>query len=224
MIKKIRHGGFIVALICVAAVSAAICAVAIVGSRGKIDFNADYYYVCYRITDNGFSASSISGAVSSYGGAGYILDYDGNFYVTVSCYYNLKDAETVCDNLKRRELDCAVLRASVTSYTVKGYSAKNNSELYLGNLNTLNSISVMAYECANGLDTGITQDKAKQLVASIKSGLNGLLKANGDNCFTKQLKTLLAECAARENGYLLSKDMRYLQIAVTDVILKAELY
>lgn len=225
MFKDMRGMGFIIAVTGVILATVIICVCAVSCSGGKLTFKTTYYFVCYRITDNSISASSLSNTVSSYGGAGYILNYDGNYYVTISCYYRENDAETVCTSLKKRELECSVLEINTEKYKIKGYSAKNNKELYLGNLNTLHSLSTLAYECANGLDTGkFTQAKAKDVVDAIKSGLNGLLSANESNCFTNDINFLIAECEDKERGFLLSKDMRYLQIAITDVIINIQMY
>ena len=225
MFRNVRVTGFLIAIVAVVAATVIICVCAVSCSGSKLTFNSCYYFVCYRIADNSISASSLSGTVSSYGGAGYILNYDGNYYVTVSCYYTSNDAETVSSSLKKRDLDCSVLKVETDTYKLNGYSAKNNADLYLGNLNTLHSLSVLAYECANGLDTGnFSQSKAKDVISSLKSGLNGLLKANESNCFTNKIEFLIAECEDKESGYIYSKDMRYLQIAVTDAIINAELY
>ena len=162
MFKGFKCTGFIVGVAAVIIATIIICASAASCSVGSVTFKADYYFVCYRIADNAVSASSLSGTVSSYGGAGYILNYDEGYYVTVSCYYKKTEAETVCLGLKRRELDCSVLEVNTNKYKIKSYGAKKNAELYLGNLNTLYSLSSLAYECANGLDTGAyTQEKAK---------------------------------------------------------------
>ena len=94
----------------------------------------------------------------------------------------------------------------------------------MGNLNTLDALSALAYDCANGLDTGeFTQSKAKEVVSAIKSGLNGLLAANPSNCFTEKLMRLCAECDDKQKGFLYSKDMRYLQIALTDTVINTVL-
>ncbi len=224
MLKDKRNLVFITAVSAVIAVTVIICVCAFSFSGGNVKFETSYYFVCYRSSDNAVSAGSLSSAVSSYGGAGYILDYDGNYYVTVSCYYRENDAKTVCESLKRRDLECNVLSVKTNSYPIKSYSAKRNAKLYQGNFNTLNSLSLLAYECANGLDTGeYNQSKAKDVLAAIKNGLNGLKNTNKNNCFTKALSDLIDECENLENGYLLSKDMRYLQIAITDKIINAEL-
>lgn len=221
MFKK--AGGFF-AVAAVVLVTVIICVSAIACGGKTLDFYAEYYLVCYRIADNTVSAGALSDTVASYGGAGYVIGRGGGYYVTVSCYYNENDAKTVCAALKKRELDCTVLTAETPDYRLKG-SSSNNAELFTGNFITLDSLSVMAYECANGLDTGeYTQSKAKGVAADILSGLNGLLKANSGNCFSGGISKLAAECTERQSGFLYSKDMRYLQIAIIDVILNAQLY
>lgn len=222
MLKKNR--AFVAAVCAVLTATAIICVSAVSCSSIKIEFCVDYYFVCYRVTDNSVSASSLSGTVASYGGAGYILHYDGNYYVTVACYYSDNDAQTVRASLERRDLTCSVLEVSIEEFRAGG-SAKRYADLYKGNLNTLNSLSIIAYECANGLDGGdYTQSKAKDVIAAIGSGLNGLYKNNPDNCFTDNLRYLIAECDDKSDGYVYSKDLRYLQIAITDAIINCELY
>ncbi len=219
-----RGAGFFISIVGVLAVTLIICVCAFACNGGKIKFNAKYYFVCYRIADDAISASSLSGTVSSYGGAGYILNYKNSYYVTVSCYYTERDAQAVCDSLKKRDLDCSVLKTEITQFKLKGFSAQRNAQLYLGNLNTLDALSAIAYDCANGLDTGeFTQSKAKEVVSAIKSGLNGLLAANPSNCFTEKLMRLCAECDDKQKGFLYSKDMRYLQIALTDTVINTVL-
>ena len=201
-----------------------ICFCAVTCSSGKLKFEKTYYFVYYRMSDNAISASSLSGAASSYGGAGYILSHNGNFYVTFSCYYRDNEAETVCSNLKKRDLECAVLKIATKEYKLQGRSANNNQNLYLGNLNTLSSLSSLAYECANGLDTGeYSQSSAKQILSSIMDSLKGLLKTNENNCFTQSIQSLIEECESVSGGFLLSKNMRYIQIAIIDKILHTEL-
>lgn len=190
-----------------------------------LTFKTSFYFVCYAVKDNSVSASSISGAVSSYGGAGYILDYNGAYYVTVACYYSEPDALTVCENLKKRDMNCTVLTIETDEYPLRTRNAKDCAKLYLGNLNTLNSLSALAYDCANALDTGkYDQAKAKAVIADVYSGLGGLLNANSDNCFTHDLHNLSAICVDVSDGFVYSKDLRKLQIAIADVIINANLY
>lgn len=216
---------FFISVALVLTVTVAICIFAVSSSGGSLDYSASYYFVCCYIKDNALSASTLSGTVSSYGGAGYVLEYDGNYYVTVSCYYSEQDAETVCESLNRRQLECSVISAEREDFFINSYSARSKAALYTGNLNTLQSISVLAYECANGLDTGsYSQDDANSVIADISSGLSGLKNANLQNCFTSEIYRLIAECDNASDGYIYSKNMRRLQIAIIDCILNIELY
>ena len=224
MFKERNNVAFIVAVAAVAVVSVIICVCAFACSGGTVTFKCTFYFICYRSPDNAVSASSLSQTVGSYGGAGYILNYDGDYFVTVACYYDSNDANTVCANLKKRDLNCSVVEIKTDKYTLPSRSAKNKAELYSGNLKTLSELSSLAYECANRLDTGeYNQGKAKDVIGAIKSGLNGLLKANSDNCFTRSLEYLIAECDDKSGGYIFSKDIRYLQIAIADKIISAKL-
>lgn len=216
---------FFISVVAVITISVAIILVAVSCAGSKITFKTTFYFVCYSVEDNAVSASSVSSAVSNYGGAGYILEYDGEFYVTVSCYYAENDAKTVCESLKRRDLQCEVLEVSTDEYALKSASARQNAQLYLGNLNTLQSLSALAYECANALDTGVYgQSNAKSVISDIGNALEGLLTANEENCFSTELRRLIAECRNAGGGYVYSKDMRKLQIAIADVIINAKLY
>lgn len=202
-----------------------ICISAISCSGGKITFETSFYFVCYRKSDNAVSAGSLSDTASSLGGAGYILYNKDSYYVTLSCYYTKDEADAVCSNLKKRDLDCTVLNIETNEYRLENQNAKNNQNLYIGNLNTLNSLSTLAYECANGLDTGeYSQSNAKQVLASIIDTLNGLKKNNENNCFTEIITSAIEECESVRGGYLYSKNMRYIQIALADRIINARLY
>lgn len=215
---------FIISIVAVALVTVIVIIAAFSCSANKLTFKSTFYFVCYRTEDNAVSASSISGAVSNYGGAGYILEYNDAFFVTVACYYDDKDAKTVCESLKKRDMECEVVKISTDEYSVAGNSSANN-KLYLGNLNTLQSLTTLAYNCANAIDTGeYGQTQAKSVIADIRNTLNGLLTANADNCFSGELRRLIAECDNVSEGYVYSKDLRRLQIAIADSIINIKLY
>ena len=214
---------FFVSVTLITAVTVAVIICAFSCSGRTLDFEAEYYFVCYSVEDNSLSASSVSGAVNSYGGAGYVFEYQNNYYVTVACYYDEKAADKVRFQLLRRGLDCEVLKVERKEYYLRK-GDKSREKLYLGNLTTLNSLSCLSYEAANGLDRGeLSQSGAKSVLADIKSGLKGLKNANLDNCFSGELRRLIAECDAIE-GFIFSKDMRRLQIAIIDTVININLY
>ena len=220
--KKISP--FIISVVAVVAVTAVILVAAFSCQSNKLKFETTFYFICYRTEDNVVSASSVSDAVSSYGGAGYILEHGDNYFVTVACYYREDDAKTVCESLKKRDLNCEVVKIDTDEYVVAGTSTANN-KLYLGNLSTLQSLTSLAYGCANALDTGeYGQTQAKSVITDIQNTLKGLLTANPDNCFSGQIRRLIAECTDAGKGYVYSKDLRRLQIAIADTIINVKLY
>lgn len=215
---------FVVAVGAIFAVTVIICAFAVSCNTLTLTFETTFYFVCYKSSDNYLSASSISDAVSSYGGAGYILELDGEYFITVSCYYSENDANAVRDSLARRKLDCFVLKKEITEYPLPR-SASKNAELFRGNLNTLTSLSSLAYACANKLDTGeYSQANAKQVISDLLKGLKSLQNANMSNCFSNELKRLTIICEDAGSGIVYSKDLRKLQIAIADTVINIELY
>ena len=215
---------FIIAVGAILAVTVTICAFAFSCNTLTLTFDTTFYFVCYKSEENYISASSVSDAVSSYGGAGYILELDGEYYITVSCYYSENDANAVCDSLAKRELDCFVLKKQTTEYSLPR-SAGKNAELYKGNLNTLTSLSSLAYACANKLDTGeYSQTNAKRALADLLKGLKSLQNANTGNCFSGELGRLCTICEDAGKGIVYSKDLRKLQIAIADTVINIELY
>lgn len=224
MRKKILSP-FSISVAAVVAATVGIIICALYWGSAKIVFETNYYFVCYAVRDNALSADAISDTVSSYGGAGYVLEYGGEYYVTVACYYTKNDAERVRQSLLRRGLNCSLLAVETDEYLLKSSNVRGREQLFKGNLNTLHSLSRLCYDCANGLDTGeYSQSAAKAVLDDVQSALNGLKLANKDNCFSKEIRRLIAECEAVGNGFIYSKDMRKLQIAIADTVINIDLY
>lgn len=191
---------------------------------GKLGFKTTFYYVCYDTPPDASSAGSVSSVVRSYGGAGYIIEDGGNYFVTVSCYYNQRDAENVAATLNKKGLGCSVVQVTAGDYEMRG-SAKRYREKFKGNLETLLSLSRLCYDLANSLDGySCGQSTAKSVLGDVKTGLDGLARINTANCFTKEIERLMAECSDASAGYVFSCDVRRLQIAVTDCIVNIRLY
>lgn len=215
---------FVISVTAVIVATALVCIFAFSCSSNVLTFKTTFYFVCYKTEDNAVSASSVSNAVSSYGGAGYILEYNGNFYVTVSCYYSGKDADSVSNSLKKKNLNCSVLKVETKEYPLNAGCSESVSKLYKGNLETLQSLSSIAYNCANALDTGeYGQSQAKSAISGIATSLKGLLNSNKDNCFSPHLRRLIAVCEDASGGIIYSKDLRKLQIAIADTIINIKL-
>lgn len=201
-----------------------ILCIAIPSCAGKLGFETTFYYVCYNSPPDAQSASSMSSVVHSYGGAGYIIESGGSYYVTVACYYNDKDAQNVVATLGKKGLGCSVVEVNADDYPLRG-SAKRNAEKFICNLDTLLSLSRICYDLANSLDSySCSQSTAKSVLGDVGSGLNGLAAVNKANCFTKEIERLKAECSDASAGYVFSYDVRRLQIAITDCITNVKIY
>lgn len=190
----------------------------------SVDCNFTFYYVCYDCPTDAVSASSISSLVESYGGAGYIVQSDGEYYVTVACYYDEKDAKSVAETLAKKQLGCQVLEVERSSFTLSA-SRQKYAEGYLAIMETLRQISVVLYDLANSVDN-LTCDQmaAKAVLSDVQTTLEGLKRDNSSNCFAEAMGALVAECEDVNYGYILSRDVRRLQIAVCDAIINTEIY
>ncbi|MGN0804809.1 MAG: hypothetical protein ACI4MS_05455 [Candidatus Coproplasma sp.] len=195
-----------------------------VPSTEQLNFSAEFYYVCYDSPSDSTSASSISSLVHGYGGAGYVVEKNGKYYVTVSCYYSEREAQTVCNNLKEKGLSCSVITAKGQNYKIKSSDGKFAKQ-YESNLQTMFSVSKICYDLANSIDKYETnQSGAKAVLSNVKKSLDGLLSLNKNNCFSKELNNLIAECEDVSYGYIFAYDVRRLQIAVCDSIVNIKLY
>lgn len=191
---------------------------------GKLGYKQTFFYVCYDSPSDAHSASSMSSVVHSYGGAGYIIENKGKYFVTVSCYYNENDALSVSNALNKKGLACSVLEVTAGDYELGG-SAVRNKEKYLGNLNTLTSLSRLCYDLANSLDGySLNQSGAKSVLQDVKTGLDSLARSNTANCFSNEIESLRAECDDVSHGYVFSYDVRRLQIAIIDSVVNVKLY
>lgn len=190
----------------------------------SLPFCVEYYFVYFREQDDAQSASSISSAVESYGGAGYVVEVNDKYYITVACYYTPSDAKKVCENLAERGLFCTTLAAKREKYKLTTAKARKNSQKYLKNLSNLQSLSKTLYSAANSLDNNTAgQDEVKAVLQFTHSTLKGLALENADNCFNSELNYLIAECKDASYGYIKSSSVRALQIAVVDCILNINL-
>lgn len=223
--RKILKPPLFATLLTLIFAAAAVCVFAVARHGGKLDFSAAFYYVCYGSFDGAVSAGSVSDAVESYGGAGYVIESGGLYYITFACYYEKDDAEKVIAALAEKNIDCKLLTVSRSDYELPNFSAKRNGKLYKNTLTALVSLSRAAYECANAIDRGeCSQSAAKSVLSSIDDGLNSLGKSNGDDCFGREISRLKGLCFAAAEGYVFSKDLRALQIAFTDAVISVELY
>jgi len=190
-----------------------------------IHLNLEYHFVyCTNEIDN-LSASSLSNALQSLGGAGGIVKLGEKYYVVVACCYNLTDALSCRQAFKNFSLNLAVKSLKIEEIKLSTPHAFENAKLYKNNLLTLHETSRAVYNCAELLSLKkATQKSAKLMVENAATILRGLLKVNPNNCFTERLKYLLAECNNVLFGEIDESHLRQLQIAFCNAVINAKLY
>ncbi len=218
MNSKVRMGAVAVILAIIMIIAASIIAAA-PSCNSSIQFSVNYYFVCYKSTDDAYSAGSISSSVQSYGGAGYIIRLGGEYYVTVACYYSVEDAQSVCNSLYNAGLSCQVVEASVQSYDIP-HALSADRESIVGSINSLNQLGTILYEAANAVDSGLMNNTAARgVLTDVRSTLNGLSAANADNALYDEIEYIIALVDNINGGYIYARELRALQIAVCDCIL-----
>lgn len=188
----------------------------------RLTFNASFYFVCYKTQDDAHSASSVSSAVQSLGGAGYIISCEGKYYITFACYYQKEEAQSVCSSLKDSGLECTVLDIEVNGYDLSDGNAQSAEEIY-GCLNTLCQTAEIMYETANSLDKGrINQQSARELVAAAVLPLRALAKSSFSSPIRADLDYILSKADELSVGFVYARDVRALQIALCDCVINAQ--
>ena len=180
---KFRKAAFLIAAIVCAIVAAIV--IPLTSCAYRVDCGFAFYYVCYDCPTDAVSASSISSLVESYGGAGYIICEDGEYYVTVACYYDEKDAQSVASTLAKKQLDCKVISAERESFTLSS-ARRRYAERHLSVLNLLLQTSYILYDLANAVDSlGCDQLQAKAVLGDKEKLL--LLRAHGGQMLVNTL-------------------------------------
>ena len=218
--KKLR----LAALLVFAAILLPFVLTAVSCTDESISYSTTFYFVyCYE-ADGEDEAESLAGAVRAYGGAGYSLSYGGKYYIAASCYYSETAALSVCESLNRRGLSCGVLTAERESYSLTTTSAVSNSQSLKGAIDSLYGFGKVLYECAAALDTGGSQSDAKSVIRSVRSVISALLRTDSCACFSPYLNYIYSLCDDLVYGsYVYSRDVRYVQIAAADCLLKVTL-
>ena len=193
-------------------------------SGESLSYTVTFYFVyCYEVGGD-YEADLLADAVQAFGGAGYSLSYGGKYYIAASCYYSETSALSVCESLNRRGLSCGILTAKRESYSLTTSSARANFQSLKGAIDSLYGFGKVLYECAAALDTGGSQSEAKSAVKDAQSVISALLRSDSLTCFSPYLNYIYALCDdIVYGGYVYSRDVRYVQIASADCLLKVTL-
>jgi len=211
----------VISVLFVAAFAAIIVlACALCPNYAYVAFNTKFYYLCYDCPSDAVSASSVSSLVYSQGGAGYVVESGGRYYSVVSCYYSEADAESVNKKLNGDGILCEVLEVSAGGYKVEG--GKAEAKICAGALNEMLSLSKVCYELANSLDKyECDQRNALSVMENVRD-LAVDLKEERGGYFAEKLTKIVEYCEEIISGYVISRDVRYVQVQFCDAIVNAD--
>lgn len=184
------------------------------------------YYFLARDCEEA-TAASVTAQVYLSGGAGYLLEKDGESSVVLACYYKQTSADAVCRNMIQRGVDTRVLAYDTTDFGLEGSDAAYAQKI-VQNAGTVDTNARILFDVANGLERSeISQEEARTAVRGVVSSLGGLRTGNDAEIFGYWNNFLYsAERRGRElaEGILFAKDLRYLQVTLCFGILNAENY
>ncbi len=191
----------------------------------KISLERTYYFLVRDCEDT--TASAVSGQVYLSGGAGYLLEMEGESVVVLSCYFKLTDGERVQSIMEGKGIETRLISLKAEDFTLKDEDAEFKKKVS-ENIETVETCAKMLYESANGLERNdITQDHARATVKGVVSSLKGLQTGNTEKFFLPWNAELsFAEKRGRElaEGILFAKDLRYLQVQLLLNIIHANEY
>ena len=175
----------------------------------SVDTSFDFYLVGVQAGEVKASAEQ----VRLDGGAGYIWDDN----VVFSVYFQVEEAETICKNIQGQYPKATVLTYSSKEVVVPK-STKGNTIEMLKNL----YVHIWHFaDVANGLDDGLTQEKARSRLESLKKSFETLKKLYIGRKETVDLcETVCRWIEEKKEEVLFSQEIRFETCVVTEAFLK----
>lgn len=161
-------------------------------------------------------------SVRAMGYAGYILRYDGMYYVVATLSATNGEAQSHAGSFEERGVSAGVFTAERLYFELENYNAESNSRLYGQNIDSLDSIISELYDCAEILQREGASSVREKMI-SLHNEIASMCAENISNCFTRplsELAVLSAECAY---GIIHIRNIRYLATAVADVVMNISL-
>lgn len=191
----------------------------------RVSLDKTYYFLVRDCEDT--TASAVAGQVYFLGGAGYLLEYNGENTVVLACYFKLTDAETVLQVIADKGVETRILTLKTEDFSLGGSKAAQKSKI-AANIETTETSAEILYETANALErTDISQEQARAAVRGVVASLRGLRTENTESMYQSwNLALSSAEKRGAEiaEGILFAKDLRYMQTQLCMMIIKAKDY
>lgn len=185
----------------------------------------EYYFLvrdCEAAT-----ASAVAGQVYLSGGAGYLMETDGQSCVVLAGYFRLSDAERVQSSMEEKAIETRILSLSTASFVLEGEAAEEKTRVE-GNLETAETCARILFDAANGLErTSLSQEEARAALRGAMKSLKGLREGNAAGLYSRwnaELSAAERRGAETAEGILFAKDLRYLQVWLLLSVVNAEEY
>lgn len=188
---------------------------------GSVDYERDFYFLTKECETSDVSVTV--GNVYLSGGAGYILTDGNKELVALACYPDSDVAQKICDDLTRKGNEVRILQKSAEKWTIRGKKALS-AEGMTNCCLKLDECERKLYASANSLEKGeLTQSQAKLCLVGVISALGGARREEFPK-WSKRLDEIILRARECAEGIVLSKDVRYLQIALADMLIRAKEY
>lgn len=134
----------------------------------------DYYFVQFGMFSNEDNAKTCADSIAALGGAGYIKNTDGKFYVFAMCYSNGNDAKTVVTNLKTQGystlLKCFSHNGMTMNISGSEESINKIETAYNGVIKATDEIEEIIYKFDKGeIDRIELKNQLRELLSLIES-------------------------------------------------------
>ncbi|MDE7453373.1 MAG: hypothetical protein K2N22_03090 [Clostridia bacterium] len=182
-------------------------------SYARVSLSQAYWFLV-RECEEATSAAVVANTYLS-GGAGYLIEANGEQSVVLACYYSEVSAEAVKRTMESKGVETHVVKYAPDDFELSGKTAALEN-LIVSNADTADTCAKILYDTANGLErTQISQEEARAAVRGVINSLSGLLEGNTDGAFALWNTVLTgAQRRGKEiaSGILFAKDLRYLQV------------
>ncbi len=181
----------------------------------KILLDGEYFFLAKSCEET--TAAALVGQVYDSGGAGVLIEADGQVAVALACYFTRSDAENVSRSLRERGTETEIYRMTTPELTIFGADSEIAARVS-ANARTADTCARILYDTANGLERASTsQEEARAAVRGVSKVLRGLCAENGNELHARwnaELTALGREGEELADGLLFSKDVRCLQVRI----------
>ncbi len=146
------------------------------------------------------------------GGAGYLIEDNGEEFVVFSVYLDGDSAEKVRRNLLKEGEETKILSKSVDKLYLKTPTQKRNATVYLGGLRSFQDCVEILNQTVTILDNGGTQEDCKRRLTILQRQMEFLSKEliEGYSVLSKSCKEIASKISRYVDTIVYAKDLRYL--------------